>query len=160
MATVDETHKIYTDQTGKFLITSSRGNKYILIMYVYDDNSNLTSPVNSRSVRHTLEAFTKQVEHITNIEYIPWVHWLDNEALASLNKYNKQKDIEYQLATPHIHPVNAAEWAIRTWKDNFFAGISSTYICFPMHMWCRLILQATIKIKMMRPCQKNPTILA
>ena len=39
MATVDETKKIYTDQTGKFPITYSWGNKYILIMYVYDANA-------------------------------------------------------------------------------------------------------------------------
>ena len=40
MVTVDETHKIYTDHTGKFPITSSRGTKYILIMYVYVKSSN------------------------------------------------------------------------------------------------------------------------
>ena len=65
MATVKETHKIYTDQTGKSPITSSKGNKYILIMYVYDDNKILASPLKSRSVRHLLEAYTKQVEHLT-----------------------------------------------------------------------------------------------
>ena len=39
MATVEETHKIYTDQTGKYPITSSQGNKYMPIMYVYDANA-------------------------------------------------------------------------------------------------------------------------
>ena len=49
VATVGETHNIYTDQVGKFPITSSWGNKYILIMYVYDYNSILSSPLNSIS---------------------------------------------------------------------------------------------------------------
>ena len=61
MATVEETHKIYTDQTGKFPITYSRGNKYILIMYVYDDNAILSAPLKSRSGSHILEAYIKQV---------------------------------------------------------------------------------------------------
>ena len=38
MDTVDKSHKIYTDQTGKTLMKSSRVNKYLLIMYVYDAN--------------------------------------------------------------------------------------------------------------------------
>ena len=38
MATVDKTHKIYIDQMGKSPMTSIRGNKYVIIMYVYDDN--------------------------------------------------------------------------------------------------------------------------
>ena len=60
MATVDETHKIYTDQTGKFLIMFSQGNKYIIIMYLYDSNEILASPLNSRSGSHIMEAYTKQ----------------------------------------------------------------------------------------------------
>ena len=39
IATVEENHKIYTYQTVKLPIISSRGNKYILIMYVYDYNA-------------------------------------------------------------------------------------------------------------------------
>ena len=38
MATVDETHKIYTDQMGKFPMTSIRGKKYVIIVYVYGAN--------------------------------------------------------------------------------------------------------------------------
>ena len=87
---MDETHKIYTDQTGKFPIASSWGNKYILIMYVYYANSILVSPLKSRSGSHILEACTKQVEHLTNRGYMPQVHWLDNEASSILDKYNSK----------------------------------------------------------------------
>ena len=31
---IPETGKIHTDQTGRFPVISSRGNKYIMIMYV------------------------------------------------------------------------------------------------------------------------------
>ena len=40
MATVDETHNIYTCLMGTPPMNSSRGNNYVLIMYVNDDNGN------------------------------------------------------------------------------------------------------------------------
>ena len=85
---------------------------------------------------------------------------MDNEASASLKKYNKHKDIEYQLVPQHIHRVNAAERAIMKWKYHSIAGISSTETRFPMNLWCRIIPQVTMKINTMRPCRRNSTMLA
>ena len=90
METVEKTNNIYNDQTGKFPMNSSRGNKYVLIMYVYDANAILSEPLKSKSSSHILEAYTKKVEHMTNRGYRSWVHWIDNEASASLKKYNQQ----------------------------------------------------------------------
>ena len=39
----------YTDLTGKFIYTSSRGNSYILIMYHYDGNAILSQMVKDLS---------------------------------------------------------------------------------------------------------------
>ena len=125
MATVDETVKIYTDQTGKSPIMSSRGNKYILIIYVFGANAILSSTLKSRSGSHILEAYTKQMEHLTHIGYRPRVHWLDNNTSDILKK-KKHKDIDYCLVPPHVHRTNAEEWAIRAWKYHFITGISST----------------------------------
>ena len=61
MATVEESHKIYTDQTGKFRMTPSQGNTYVLIMYVYDATAISEEPLKSRSSIHILKAYTKQV---------------------------------------------------------------------------------------------------
>ena len=61
---------------------------------------------------------------------------------------------------PYIHCVNAAERAIRTWKYHFIAGLVSTDTCFPMHLCCGLIPQATMTLNMLRPCQLNPTMSA
>ena len=160
MATVGETHKIYTDQTGKFPITSSQGNKYILIMYVYDSNAILASPCKSRSISHIMGAYNKPVGHLTNIGYIPRFHCLDNEASDILNKYNKRKYIEYYLVLSNIYCVNAAERSMSTCQDHFIVGISSTDTCFPIHLQCRLIPQATMTLNMLRPCRRNPTMSA
>ena len=98
------------------------------------------------------------MEHLTNRGYIPRFHWLDNEPLAIINKYNRSKYIEYQLVPPHIHRVNSAERAIRTWKDHFIAGLEIIDTCYPMHLWCRLIPQAKMALNMLIPCRRNPTM--
>ena len=36
LKTVDLTSKLYSDQTGRFPVTSSRGNKYVMIVYDHD----------------------------------------------------------------------------------------------------------------------------
>ena len=41
--------KVFSEQTGRFLITSSRGNKYIIVMYDNDSNAILAEPMKNRS---------------------------------------------------------------------------------------------------------------
>jgi hypothetical protein len=43
-ATIDA-RQIYTDQTGRFPVVSSKGNKYIMILYDYDSNAILAQPI-------------------------------------------------------------------------------------------------------------------
>ena len=62
--------------------------------------------------------------------------------------------------TPHIHRVNAAEQATRTWKEHFIAGLESTDTQFPMNRWCCLIPQTKMTLNMLIPFQRNPTMLA
>jgi hypothetical protein len=46
------------------------------------------------------------------------------------------------LVPPHCHRRNAAERAIRTFKEHFVAGLSSVDPSFPMHLWDRLLTKA------------------
>ena len=78
MATVEENHKIYIDQTDNLPMASIQRNKYVLIMYVYDENKILSAPLNSRSSSHMLEAYNTQVEHLNNRGHRPHLQWLDN----------------------------------------------------------------------------------
>jgi hypothetical protein len=47
-ATIDS-GQIYTDQTGRFPVVSSKGNKYIMILYDYDSNAILAQPIKDRT---------------------------------------------------------------------------------------------------------------
>ena len=49
LQTDEFTGKVSTDQTGRFTITSSRGSKYLMVLYDHDSNAILAEPLTSRS---------------------------------------------------------------------------------------------------------------
>jgi hypothetical protein len=61
---------------------------------------------------------------------------------------------------PHCHRRNAAERAIRTFKEHFMAGISSVYPAFPFHLWDRLLPQAEIALNLLRTSRLHPQLSA
>ena len=75
---------------------------------------------------------------------------LDNECSEDLKAaLNKQK-LTYELAPPHMHRRNAAERAIRTFKNHFLAGLASCPPDFPISEWDRLIPQAQLTLNLLR----------
>ena len=57
IVTTDELSKSYSDQTGKFPVTSSRGNQCIFILYHYDTNSIHASPLKNRQAANITQAW-------------------------------------------------------------------------------------------------------
>jgi hypothetical protein len=49
--------QIYTDQTGRFPVVSSKGNKYIMILYDYDSNAILAQTIKDQTAPELLKAF-------------------------------------------------------------------------------------------------------
>ena len=66
----------------------------------------------------------------------------------------------FQFAPPGIYWKNAAEQAIRTFKNHFIAGLTSTPTGFPMHLWCRLLPQAILTLNLLRQSRINPHLSA
>ena len=87
-------------------------------------------------------------------------HGAQSECPEALNKYFRQNNVTYQLVPPHLHRNNSAERAIQTFKDHLIAGLSSVDPSFPMHLWCRLIPQATTTLNLLRPSTINPRVSA
>jgi hypothetical protein len=69
-------------------------------------------------------------------------------------------DVDCQLVLPHCHRRNAAERAIRTFKENFVAGISSVDPSFPLHLWDRLLPQSEITLNLLRTSRLHPQLSA
>jgi hypothetical protein len=79
----------------------------------------------SRSASEWVKAYDSIHQELTIKGFKPKLQTLDNEASAALKKYLTVNDIAYQLVPYHCHRRNAAECAIRTFKEHFVAGISS-----------------------------------
>lgn len=154
------TGKTYSDLTGRFPVVSSRGNQYIFIMYDYDSNAILAEPIKNRTAGEIVRACTTLHDLLTQRGLQPKLHVMDNEASQSLQQAINSRDINFQLAPPHIHRRNAAERAIRTFKNHFIAGLASTPTGFPMHLWCRLLPRAILTLNLLRQSRINPHLSA
>ena len=158
--TLDITNRIYSDQTGRFPVTSSRGNKYIMVVLDHDSNAILTTPMKSRHDHEMVSAFRKIYEQLTAHGAKPTNQRLDNEAPTVLKKFMTEHDIKFQLVPPHSHRRNRAEQAIRAFKGHFIAGLCTTDKNFPLHLWDRLLPQATDTLNMLRTSRTLPHMSA
>ena len=59
-----------------------------------------------------------------------------------------------------MHRRNAAERAIRTYKNHLLAGIATCHPDFPLTEWDRLIDQCNITINLLRTSRINPNLSA
>ena len=58
---------------------------------------------------------------------------MDNEASNELKQAMLKYKISYHLTPPHIYHINAAERAIRTFKNHYLAGLASVDPSFPIN---------------------------
>ena len=72
--------KLYTDQTVKFLRTSSRGNKYQMILHKIDSNSTWVEPMKNRSEGKIVIACKRALTQIRLCGLKEKYQILDNEA--------------------------------------------------------------------------------
>jgi hypothetical protein len=77
-----------------------------------------------------------------------------------LKHFFTANDVEYQLVPSHCHRRNAAEQAIRTFKEHFVAGLASVDPTFPLHLWDRLLPQAEITLNHLRTSRLHPQLSA
>ena len=87
----EELSKSYSDQTGKFPITSSRGHKYICVFYHYDTNTIYTHAIKNRNAESICEAWQKCYDMYKAHGESPNIHILDNECLEAMkNMFTKE----------------------------------------------------------------------
>jgi hypothetical protein len=158
-ATIDA-GQIYTDQTGRFPVVLSKGNKYIMVLYDYDSNAIWVQPIKNRTTPALLKAFQFMEQELVAKGLKPKLMKLDNEASKLLKDYLYKKEIAFQLVPPYSHRRNSAERAIRSSKDHLIARLCSTDKAFPMRLWDRILPQAVITLNMLRTSQINPKLLA
>lgn len=155
-----QTGQIYTDQTGRFSTSGSTGATQLFVLYDYDSNSIHAIPMQSKSGPDIVKAYTTVYNQLKRAGLKPKLHRLDNECSTLLREFMQDHDIQIQLVPPGMNRANAAERAIRTFKNHLIAGLCSTDPNFPMHLWDRIIPQAVISLNLMRASRINPKLSA
>ena len=77
----------------------------------------------------------------------PKFYIMDNECYSDLKEAMKKCEIDFQLE---------AERAIRTCKNHFIDGLSTTDPYFPIIKWKRLISQCVITLNLLQDYKANP----
>ena len=79
LKTVCLTSKLYSDQTGRFPVTSSRGNKCVMIAYDHDSNAILARPLKTKSAQEQLKNIQEVIKFLNDRGIHPKIHVMDNE---------------------------------------------------------------------------------
>ena len=148
----------YGDLTGSFPFTSSRGHKYLYVMYDHDSNAILVHPLKTRQASEIATAWKTLHARITTHGHEIKNFILDNEFSQELKQALKKNTISYQLVPPNVHRRNAAERAIRTFKAHFMAGLATCDPDFPITEWDRLLEQAEMTLNMLRTAKCHPKL--
>eukprot|EP00804_Cyclotella_cryptica_P029980 CCRYP_013434-RA/>CCRYP_013434-RA protein AED:0.42 eAED:0.42 QI:0/0/0/1/0/0/2/0/227 len=147
----DTCDTVYSDQTGKFPHTSSRGNRYQMILY----HTELANQEQNRGGTYPSMHLSPHLNALT-----PRCHVLNNEVSASYKQSILDLGVTYQLVPPDDHRRNVAKKGIQTWKDHFIAILSGTADKFPLHLWCQLIPHMERQLNLLRQSNANPKISA
>ena len=109
----------YGDLTGSFPYTSSRGAKYLFIMYDYDSNAILVHTLKSSQAHEIKQAWVTLTNRLIKHGHIVKHYVLDNECSNDIKQAIRNQNMTFQLVPPHNHRQNAAERAIKTFKAHF-----------------------------------------
>lgn len=119
---------VYTDFTGKFLVTSSTGYKYIMVLYHYDSNGIFFRPMKNRSDTEAVWVCTDMYQYLKVQNCKPRLNIMDNKASTAVNRCISLENAKFQLVEPNNHRVNEAERAIRMLKKSL---CSRPIVCTP-----------------------------
>eukprot|EP00804_Cyclotella_cryptica_P027193 CCRYP_017167-RA/>CCRYP_017167-RA protein AED:0.34 eAED:0.34 QI:0/-1/0/1/-1/1/1/0/307 len=98
--TYDTRDTVYSDQTGKFPLTSSRGNWYQMILYHTASNSIWVGPTKNRTEGELILARTRALTQMCACGLMPQHQVLDNEASAAYKQSILDSGLTYQLVPP------------------------------------------------------------
>ena len=146
----DTNGRVYTNLTGKLPVTSISGQKYVMVLDHYDSNGITFRPRKNRSNIEAIRVYEDMYKYIKASNCNPKLNIMENEASADVKRYITNANVNYQLVEPNNHCGNAAERAIRMFKNHFLAGISSVQPKFPMYLWDELLPQSLITLNLLQ----------
>jgi hypothetical protein len=82
---------------------------------------------------------------------------MDNQATWHIKKFLTKNNCKLQIVKPHNHHVNAAKWAIQTFKGAFIAALATTNSDFLLQLWDWLSPQVEDTHNMLQASCVNPS---
>ncbi len=151
---------VYHDMTGNFPFMSLDGSVCHFIMYHYESNSILATPITDLTDITVFNAYKERFIMLEQKGFKPKLNIMDNQATKHIKKFLTENECRLQLVEPHNKRVNAAERAIQTWKDAFIAALATTDSEFPLQLWDKLTPQVQDTLNLLRASRVDPTISA
>ncbi len=148
---------VYHDLTRLFPFISLDGSVCFFVLYHYESNCILATPISGLDDKTIFEGFKKYFDELTANGFKPKLNIMDNQATKHIKQFLSENECKLQLVEPHNHRVNAAERAIQTFKDAFIAALATTDIDFPLQLWDKLTPQVQNCLNLMRHSQINPS---
>ena len=148
---------VYNDLTGSFPFVSYDGSVCFLVMYHYEANAILATPISGLDDKSIFNAYKMNFDELASKGFKPKLNVMDNQATKYIKQFLTEEDCELQLVEPHNHRVNAAERAIQTFKDAFISALATTDQDFPLQLWDRLTPQVITTLNLMRASRIDPT---
>ena len=129
---------IYTNQTGKFTITSRSGHKYVMVMVAIDSNAILISPMKNRKDAEIQREYLELLHRSKEAGIAVKNHVLNNEWSTNMEELIR-KECKLELVPPGLHCQNMAELSIKAFKHNFISILSGVDASFPLALWDKLL---------------------
>ncbi len=125
---------IYNGCTGNVPFISLDGNICFFVMYHYKTNAIFAMPIPGLDLQCILDAYKKNFEFLVSKGYTPKINVMDNQATKTIKLYLTPQQCCLQLVEPGNHRVNATEWAIKTFKNQFIRTLGTTDVDFPIQL--------------------------
>jgi hypothetical protein len=99
----DITSPVFTNQTGRFPITSNRGHAYLIIFYIYDANFIASVPIKNRTKQELLQAYQITYKYLSSQGFKPKLHKMDNKTSKDVEEFIESQRTILQYTPPDIH---------------------------------------------------------
>ncbi len=101
---------LFTNQTGRFLITSNHRHAYIVVFYIFEANAIKSVPIKNCSKEEVICAYCKIYKWLTPLcGFKPLLHKLDNDTSKEVETFATTEHTCIQYTPPDIHCTNPAK---------------------------------------------------
>jgi hypothetical protein len=139
-----------------FSFMSLDGNVCFFVMYHNKTNTIFATPIPGLDLKNTLDAYTKNFEHLMSKGYTPKISVMDNQATKAIKSYLTPQQCHLQLIEPGNHQVNTAECTIQTFKNHFIGDLGTMVVDFLIQLWDTLAPQVQDSIILLQRSRINP----